>query len=300
MPAASHPPLRSLAAALTAFLLFAGAFIVSKHGVQQGLTAYDIAALRFGVAGVLALPLLIRWGIADLAGVTWRRGVVLAALVGAPGFTLMIAGLSFAPAANLVVINPGMTLIGGTLLSVLWLGERSTPWRLIAGAIAIVGLVLIGGRGLADPSDHTWIGSLIFAVSGLVWAVYMTLLHRWRIDPVRAAVLVATLSLIYLPVYALAVPAKAAGVPWPALLLQAGYQGVLHGLVAMAVFAYAVRRLGAGLVALMTPIVPVTGLVLAVLLLGERLTPWQWLGAALVCSAMLLAASRPRPLHAAP
>ena len=279
-----------LLAAVLAFLLFAGQFVVSKHGIQQGLTPYDITGLRFGVAGLISLPFLIRWGIADLAGVGWARSAVLATLVGFPGVLLMIGGLSFAPAAHIVVINPGMTLIGGTLLSALWLRESISSLRMLAGLGGLTGLVFIGWQSFANPSNATWIGDLMFGLSGLVWALYMTLLHRWQIDPLKAAILVASLSVVYVPVYWFAVSPDFSGLAWSDIILQAGYHGIVHSLIAMVLFAYAVRLLGSGQVALMTPIVPVAGLIMAVLLIGERMSGPQWFGAALVCCAMLLAA----------
>ena len=285
-------------AAAPAFLLFAGQFVVAKHGVSQGLDPYEIAALRFGVAGLVAVPFLVRWGLADLAGVGWARGLLLAALAGAPGYLLMVGGLAFAPAAQIVVLNPGMTLIGGTLLAALWLGDPIPPVRAIAAGFGLLGLVLIGAQAFADPTDRTWIGTLMFAASGLVWALYMTLLHRWSVAPLRAAMLVAFVSLLYLPAFALFAADPFTGVPWPAIVLQAGYQGVVHGFIAMALFAYAVRALGAGHVAVLTPIVPVAGLLLSVLWLGERLGPMQWAGAAIVCGAMVLAAASSRRVAA--
>lgn len=280
-----------LLAAVLAFLLFAGQFVVSKYGILQGLTPYDITGLRFLVAGSISAPFLFRWGLADLAGVGWARGVILATLVGTPGVVLMIGGLSFAPAAHIVIINPGMTLIGGTLLSVLWLRERSSWLRMLAGLVGLIGLGLIGWENFGNPSDKTWIGDLMFALSGLVWAVYMTLLYQWRVDPLESAMLVAFLSVVYLPIFWLAFLPDFSAISWSDIILQAVYHGIVHSLIAMALFAYAVRRLGSGLISLMTPIVPTAGLVMAVLLLGERMSDSQWFGAGLVCCALLLAAS---------
>ena len=132
----------------------------------------------------------------------------------------------------------------------------------------------------------------MFALSGLVWALYMTLLNRWRVNPVRAAIVVAVLSTVYLPFYWLFSSAGFSGAPSSEVLLQAGYQGIAHALIAVTLFGFAVRTLGTGLVALMTPIVPAAGLMMAGFLLDEGLSEMQWFGAGLVCCAMLLATYR--------
>src|SRR4029077_4279089 len=55
------------------------------------------AALRFGVAGAVLLPILVRHGIADAAGIGWGRGLVLAITAGGPYTLILYAGLALAP-----------------------------------------------------------------------------------------------------------------------------------------------------------------------------------------------------------
>lgn len=280
----------ALAAAVISFLIFSGQFIISRHGILQGLTSHDITALRFLVAGLISAPFLIKWDIGNLGGIGWARGVALAIVAGAPYFALMIGGLSFAPAAHVVIINPGMTLLGGTFLSVVWLGEKRSILSIVAGIVALIGLFFVAGESVTTQSSDIWIGNLMFAVSGLMWAFYMALLNRWRINPIGAAIVVTLLSTIYLPLYWFMASPQFSDIPLNEILLQAGYQGIFHALIAMALFSYAVRILGVGPISLMTPIVPVAGLAMAAFFLGEELSQIQWFGAGLVCSAMLLTA----------
>ena len=284
----------AVTAGILSFLLFAGQFIVSRHGVVQGLTPYDITALRYAVAGLIATPVVISWGLADLGGLGWIRGLVLTLVSGVPYFLLMIAGLSYAQAAHAVVLNPGMTLIGGLLISALWLGERPTRIDLLASFIGLLGLAVIGWTSFSDLSEDTWVGDSLFLVTGLAWAIYMVLLARWRVSPIKATLVVAFMSLVYLPLYG----ATAMGdnivesTTTSDILLQAVYQGIVHSLIAMALFAFAVQKLGSGRVALMTPIVPAAGIIMAVVLLDERPGELQWLGAGLVCTGIGLTTFR--------
>jgi drug/metabolite transporter (DMT)-like permease len=65
-------------------LLFSSFTLVSRLGFSSSLTLPDLAALRFGIGGMLLLPALLRFG---LSGVRWRDAGALA-LFGGLGFAL--------------------------------------------------------------------------------------------------------------------------------------------------------------------------------------------------------------------
>ena len=71
--------------------------VVTRLAVTTGLDASDIAALRFGVAGLLLSPVLLQRGLArDRLG--WLGLAVIIAGVGAPYALVAAVGLRFAPA----------------------------------------------------------------------------------------------------------------------------------------------------------------------------------------------------------
>ena len=106
--------------ALGASLSFASA----RAGIIVGLTPGDLILMRFGVAGVVLLPLLVYWGLPTLAGIGWRRGLILTAL-GGPAFALMqMGGYAFAPLAHGAVIHPASVTIISTGIAAAVLGER--------------------------------------------------------------------------------------------------------------------------------------------------------------------------------
>src|SRR5262245_9892119 len=49
---------------LAAICIWAGFIVVSRLGVKTSVTPWDVAAIRFGVAGSLLLPYLLRRGLA--------------------------------------------------------------------------------------------------------------------------------------------------------------------------------------------------------------------------------------------
>src|SRR3954464_7826532 len=88
--------LRGALYGLAAVSIWAGWIVVARLGLRTALTPWDIAALRFGVAGVLLLPYLLRQGLA-LDRLGWGGVAAIVIGGGAPVF-LANAGLLFAPA----------------------------------------------------------------------------------------------------------------------------------------------------------------------------------------------------------
>src|SRR5438067_13771254 len=62
-------------AALLAMLIYASQFVLSRWSMQRTMSLWDLAALRFTVAGLLSLPIVVRHRPAGAAA--WRHIVVL-------------------------------------------------------------------------------------------------------------------------------------------------------------------------------------------------------------------------------
>src|SRR5262249_58302267 len=135
-----------------------------------------LAALRFIAAGLLLLPVLVRQGLPDAAGLGWRRAVVLATLAGAPYTLVMFAGLTLAPAAHGAVIITGGTPVVSTALALIWFGTRPAPARLVGIALVLAGLLLVSGSELTGAGGaHVWLGELYFVVPTLMWGCFNVL-----------------------------------------------------------------------------------------------------------------------------
>lgn len=283
----------AVAAGVAAMLLYAGQFVVSRWSIQRTLSLWDLAALRFAVAGLLLLPVAARHGLAGAAGIGWGRSIALAVAAGAPYTLLMYAGLTVAPAAHGAVIIPGATPIVSAFLVWLWFGER--PWATtLAGLAAIVlGLVMVGAPGLPG-GGLVWAGDLLFVGAGVLWGLFTVLTRRWQVDPLRGTVMVWVLSLAYVPIYAGLAGPRLLQAPAGEVMFQAAYQGVGVAILALALYARAIRVLGASIASLFMPLVPVLGLLLGIPVLGEIPGPLQLGGMLLVSAGMLLAAVRQR------
>ncbi len=283
----------AVGAGVAAMLLYAGQFVVSRWSFQRTLTPWDLAALRFGVAGALLLPLVLRHGFVDAAGVGWGRGAVLCVAAGAPYTLIMYAGLAVAPAAHGAVIIPGATPVVSMLLVWLWLAERPGAARLVGLAVIVVGLLFVSAPGMHGSGPYTWAGDLLFAAAGVLWGLFTVLARRWHVDPLRGTAVVWVLALLYLPPYALLAGARLLAAPGAEVAFQALYQGVGIAVLALALYSWAIRVLGASFASLFLPLVPVFGVLLAIPVLGESPGPPEVLGMLLVSGGMALAAARP-------
>ena len=108
-------------------------------------------------------------------------------------------------------------------------------------ADATAGVAVIGHEALTTIGAHGLAGDFSFALAGVMFATFGMLLRMWRIDPMRATAIVSTLTLLYVPVHAVAFGFDrmiAAG--WFENAVQAVVQGVFSGPLAIYLFARSV------------------------------------------------------------
>lgn len=296
-PVAPQPDLHSAAAIRQGFLAAAvvvvcwsGFNIVSRLGGRSPLTPWDQAALRFAVAAVVLLPLFVQSLRRDSAVLRWRQRLALALAGGLAYALCAYSGFARAPAAHAGVLVNGGIPVATTLLGWQLFGLHPTRRAWWALLVALLGIVLIGHHGLQLGSGGSVLaGDACFLAAAVSWGFYGQLVRRWQVPPRSAASSIAVVSaVLYLPVYALCLPKGLAQASATQIALQAGYQGIVAGVVAASFYSYATLRIGPTRASLMLALVPPISAVLAVPLLGEALTLETGLGALLVSAGALL------------
>lgn len=265
-------------------------FVAVRHGLDAGFSPADLTIHRFLWSGLALLPLVWRGGLADLNGIGWGGGLLLA-LLGGPGLTFVsYSGFLFVPLGHGGVIQPSCVVLGGLLLATVWLRERLVATRAIGALVIIGGLIVIGSEALATLGAHGVAGDLIFVLTGLMFAVFGMLLRKWRIVPMSATAVISVLSLGLLPLYwGLGGFDHMVALGWRENALQALVQGVLAGPAAVYLFARSVALLGAGRASVLPALVPPFTLLTGWLVLGEVPTPLQLTGLVVVLVGFLLA-----------
>ncbi|MGE0013657.1 MAG: DMT family transporter [Azoarcus sp.] len=275
-------------AGIVVVLCWSGFNIVSRFGSTGTFTPFDLAALRYSISGLIALPLfLTRVAVRD-----WPRYMVLT-LFGGLGYALLVySGFSFAPSAHAgVFVNGGIPFWTVIMLGI-GTGFRIPRAVLIALLLSTCGLLLIASESLFAPRHGTeWIGDLLFLCAALTWAIFGLLMRRWQIQPKLAVLGIASFAAVsYLPVYLLWLPKTIANASWGDLLLQGTYQGVIAALLASGMYSYAIQKIGASQASMMLALVPAVSAIGAYLLLGESISLTVAIGIIVVSAGAALGA----------
>ncbi len=289
--APANPVARGLAAGTAAALLWGLYLALSRAGVVGGLAAIDIAVIRYGVAGLVMLPVFATRGLPLIARIGWWRAAAVAALAGPPFVLAGVGGYAFAPLAHGALIQPAAVTIGSIALAAWLLRDRPTRERLLGLGVIVAGLAIVAGPGLFAGGAMTPLGDAMFLAAGLMWAAFSILSKRWGAGPVEATALVSVLSgVVLVPVVAATSGfGRILALPSGELAAQVVVQGVLSGVVAVLAFTSAVKWLGASRAAAFPAMVPVTATLLGIPVAGEWPTALQLGGLVVVVAGLILA-----------
>jgi drug/metabolite transporter (DMT)-like permease len=266
-----------------------------RLGVRTSLTPWDVAAIRFTVAGVLLLPFLAKRGLAvDRLG--WTGVAAIIAGCGAPMVLLVNAGLLFAPAAHAGALFPGVMPLMVAILAAGLLKEAFSTRKWVGlGAIVAGALGIVWGHGGTVGTEQT-IGHVMFLLAGLTWAGYTVALRRARLEGLHAAAIAAVGSLVlYLPIYVGIAGTSIFNAPLPDIALQAVVQGVLTAVVALLLYGRMVSLLGATSGAAFVALTPVMTGLMGIPVLGERPSAGDWAAILIISLGVYVVSGGPMP-----
>jgi len=238
------------------------------------------------VLALLALPLFPAPP-PGTAGTLWGVG---AGLTSGLGVTLLYYGLAVGRVSVVAPVT-AVCAIAIPVLVALGLGERPVPAALAGIALAILSVALISRHDdpASRPPGHD--RSLVVALaSGTMIGAFLVCLARagdasgvWPLLIARAASTLALAAAAYLAGVRIAIPRKAVFV-----VVACGALDML----ANALYLIAVRVGPLGLVATLTSLYPASTVLLARLVLGERLRRVQSIGLACAAVAIVLITRR--------
>lgn len=266
--------------------------VLIKLALAAGVRPLPLVAWRFALASVAVWLLLALRRRPAPPGRAWLRLAGLGVLYAgnALTFTLALQWVA-ASTASLVFYTYPVVVV---LLAALVLGERLTPRRLGAMALALAGCALTAGVGAA-AGRPLGIALVLVSMSSLSLYIVATrsVLDRLPAHGSAAVIVSAT-----------ALATTAAAALGGGLTLGGGGEGLalvaLLAVVATALpitlFVIGLKRVGAGRAAIYSTIEPVVTVLAAAALLGERIGPPQAVGGALILAgAVWLRLERPLP-----
>lgn len=267
-------------------------YFVTLHWVPSG-EPFTAAALRALPAGLLLLAVRRQLP----RGSWWWKSLVLGLLNCSAFFMLVYVAAQLLPtsiAAMLMSLSPvAMMLIAWGLVA-----ERPTVRRLLGAAMGLLGVVLLMAASFGAIDG--W--GVAASVTGMaMYALGSVLAKRWsgQVDSIASSSWQLTAGGLALVPFALALEGVPGAMPVSAVLAYA-YIALIPTALAFVCWFGALRHLTAGQVGLLGLLNPVTGVLLGVLLGGELLTPWQWLGIVVVLGGIALGQTTARRRRAAP
>jgi len=280
------------ALALVVIVVWGVNFVVMKWGLQE-VSPLLLCALRFMAASLPFLvwvrrPQSLSWGLLAAYGLV--QGVGQFGLL----FVSMQLGMPAGMASVVLQTQAFITLLMAAVL----LNERPHPWQWLGLCIAIGGLIIIGSAHDDSATQMTLIGFLCTVGSAAMWAA-SNLITRHAAkhgpyEPVPFLVWSSVFPIIPLLLMSLwleggwsAMQSQLAGMTWQGIGAVA-YLSLLSTLLGYGLWTKLLQRYPASTVAPLSLLVPVIGLISAILLLGEFPTAMQWLGTVGVLLGMMV------------
>lgn len=276
-----------IGSAIAVLCIWSGFIVFSRAGVLGGLTAYDVVAARFLVAGVLTLPFAWAWWPRNLP---WQAVAIVALLgPGAIYTVLMFVGLAKASAAYGGVFANGGLPVFTMLVAFAVAGSRPGRAEVLGTLVIIAGGVMVAWRGLAAGGADVATGITLFLIASVMIASYIYSIRHYGVTPKQAlAVVNIPNALVYLPIWWFALPSTMMEAPTDMVLMQLAFQGLGPGFLAVMIFALMAYHVGPTMTAAVSAAVPATAAVLAIPVLAENPTPLEWMGIGVVTLGLAL------------
>ncbi|MBV8185199.1 MAG: DMT family transporter [Hyphomicrobiales bacterium] len=275
--------------ALFSFPPMAAQFAATKIGVEAGLTAWDIAAFRYGAAAIGALLVLASPSRRAIMRAAPGRFIVVGLLGGAFYGAIFTAATTMMPASHSTLFAPSSSIVCTLLVAGIVLGVWPSPTRLIGVAVILLGLFVFASVGDVKVDAQALGGDALFGLIGLLWGCFSVFARKWNLDPLCCVAAMGLTGFLFVPLWLVVAPSNVTAANLPVALGEAIFQGWFLTFVAFLAYMTLVHRLGPPTAALGIALIPPMGVAIATLVLHETTYPGQWLGAAIVVVGLAIA-----------
>lgn len=282
---------------LVAFLtvcVWGTTFVSTKVLMINGLSSAQIFTLRFAIAYILMLAFSHKRLFAD----SWRDEGLMA-LLGITGGSLYFLSeneaMNFTTTTNTSLIVCSCPLFATLLVRMFYKSARINTVQLLGSLLAFVGMgvVVLNGRFVLHLSP---VGDALAFTACICWAVY-SLLMKMVSERYSAAFITRKVFfygvLTITPYYIIepGMPAMEIFLK-PAVIGNLLFLGCLASMVCFLTWNWCISKLGAVKATNWVYFNPITTMMAASLILGERITVYFLLGAACILAGMYLAERR--------
>ncbi|AOV15830.1 hypothetical protein BJI67_00995 [Acidihalobacter aeolianus] len=279
-------------------LFWAGNFVLAR-AVHNSVPPVGLAFWRWFAVAAFVVP----WGLPELRA-QWPlmrrhpRLMLILGLLSVGAFnTLIYVGVQTTTAVNALLLISAIPVFI-LLLAPPLLGNPLLPRQTLGVIISAAGvlLVLSHGRLAAFGSLLQHVGSLWVLAGVFSWALYSVLLRRLPQGIGGRGLFAATVLVglaVLLPFYLFETFVQHRPVhPSGTLLISVAYLAVFASILAYMFWNKAVGMVGAERAGVFIHLMPAFGLILSATLLGERISPADLGGLALILAGLFVAAGR--------
>ncbi|MFS0880888.1 DMT family transporter [Metabacillus niabensis] len=280
-------------------MIIVGSSVVAGKLLAQSFPVFLASELRFLVATIIMVPILIR--IEGFPSIQKREMLILF-LQGLFGVFLysifMLYGLTFTTAIEAGIITSTIPAVTGGL-AFLFLKERLTKSVSVGILLAVLGTLIINVVGSASDIERgssPIFGNLLIFGAVICEALFIILgkFVSQRVSPLAISTIVSVLgTILFLPL-SLYEGAKYnfEGVTiaeWGLIL----YFGIVVTVIAFILMYQGVSKVPASTVGVLTGVLPISSVLLSVLILGEKISFFHFIGISFTLTAILLSNKQP-------
>lgn len=269
-------------------ILWGTSFVTIKIALNSEVDPIFFALLRF-LVGTAAIMAVVFWMRRFDAKVLLYPPIIFNSFLNALSFALQNVGMESTSATNSVLlVNTNIGVVA--ILAAIFLAEAITPRIILGIALGLVGVLFISTDGdLSAIYSGTFWGNLLVLAAGWVWAVYIVvqkkvLNRKTDVIMVTAAIMANTtlflvpMTLLFTTSYAL--PATG----WIAVV----YIGLACTFGANLLYNAGLKGVKASISSIILLMEVVSGMVFAMIILGEMPTAITAMGGLLVLLSILI------------
>ncbi len=277
--------LRGALALTLAAAIWGGVYVVSRVVLRE-IPPIPLVSMRLVLTLVVLAPLYFTRRRRATA-----RDYLLALLSGTLGFGLSLVMQFYGTAWSSAHVGSLITSSSPAFIALLALpvlGDKLRRAQILALCLALLGAVVVMGPG--GQGGTSLRGVLALLAAAVTWGLYTVLNRRLARSQDLAFINFWTAAfalafLLPLSGGALSLHFRAFS---PALWAGVLYIGVVSTALAMYLWNYGFTQMPAATGGLFLFVQPIVGTLLGVTLLGERLSPWLWPGAALIAAGVVI------------
>ncbi|MFC7396262.1 DMT family transporter [Chelatococcus sp. GCM10030263] len=277
-------------------LMWAGNIIASKYAIGE-VSPMAIVCLRWGIVSLFLVAFRRQAIAGEMRALAphWRIVLIMGTLAFTGFNSLFYLAAYHTTAVNMTIFQSAMPVL--VLIGALFVfGVRITP-AIVAGLLlTVVGVLVTASHGEVEQLLHLSLnrGDLFMLIACVIYAGYI--LHLRNKPKVPDLVYFTGLSLAAfvssLPLLAAEIALGQSFWPTPTGWAVLTFIAIFPSLLAQLFFIRSVQLVGPNRAGVFTNLVPVFGIILSVLMVGEAFGLYQALAVVLVVSGILIAERR--------